>query len=153
MILYALYYTENHPDRERSFLGIYESEELAKKALLIDLGLEQKRLPEAHISESDYTIDEWDANLIIWIASTNFNTQVFATEVGARTWLQEQINQHREALDQNMSNGSLACSWAWHQNLSKPGETLELKWQRYYEGIQVERGGISGMYYPLKVQD
>lgn len=153
MILYSLYYAENHPDRERRFLGTYESKEKAQKALLTDLQVEQERLPHAHISERDYTIDEWDTDLTIWVAERFLNTQLFATAEGARAWLQAHIETHRKSLDDSFREGSLSIVWSWDTNIGRPGETIILQWERYYEGLCVERGDTSGRYYPLEVRD
>lgn len=58
MELVALYYTENHPDRDRTFIGIFSSEEKAQAAMRSHMAAEQKRLPYASIREWDYTFDE-----------------------------------------------------------------------------------------------
>jgi hypothetical protein len=56
--LTALYYTESHPDRQRTFLGIFSSEEKAKTAMLRHMVAENLRLPNASIGEWNYTFDE-----------------------------------------------------------------------------------------------
>lgn len=56
--LFALYYTESHPDRQRTFLGIFSSEEKAKEAMLRHMAREKELLPRASIGEWNYTFDE-----------------------------------------------------------------------------------------------
>ena len=56
--LYSLTYTESHPDRDRTFLGIFSSEERAKVAMLEHMRQEKLSLPNAHIAEWDYSFDE-----------------------------------------------------------------------------------------------
>lgn len=56
--LISLCYTESHPDRQRTFLGIFSSEERAKEAMLRHMRQEKLALPLASIGEWNYTFDE-----------------------------------------------------------------------------------------------
>ena len=53
---WAAWYEENHPDKERDFLGIFSSEEKAQAACDSHMKSEKKRLPHANIGENDYII-------------------------------------------------------------------------------------------------
>lgn len=57
-MLYALHYTESHPDRETRFLGVFSTEEKAETARREHMSSEKASLPRASISEWNYTICE-----------------------------------------------------------------------------------------------
>jgi hypothetical protein len=54
----ALYYTESHQDRDRTFLGIFSKTELAKKKMQQHMTVEKARLPCASIDTWNYSFDE-----------------------------------------------------------------------------------------------
>ena len=56
--LISLSYTEGHPDRDRTFLGFFSSEDKAKLAMNEHMKAEQTRLPSSYIAECHYTFDE-----------------------------------------------------------------------------------------------
>jgi len=64
--LCALTYTEGHPDRERTFLGIFSSEDNAKVIMREHMAQEQARLPHASIREWHYTFDETTLDERAW---------------------------------------------------------------------------------------
>lgn len=55
---FAVLYTENHPDKDRTFLGVFSTEEKAKEAIARHMAAEKARLPRAYISDMDYDIFE-----------------------------------------------------------------------------------------------
>lgn len=59
--LIVVYYTESHPDRDRTFIGIFSSEEKAQKAQDAHMAREKARLPDAYIGDSCYT---WDSAVV-----------------------------------------------------------------------------------------
>lgn len=56
--LISLTYIESHPDRERTFLGIFSSEAKATEAMNRHMLREKMRLPRASIGEWNYYFDE-----------------------------------------------------------------------------------------------
>jgi hypothetical protein len=56
--LISLSYTEGHPDRCRTFLGIFSTMERAREAMGRHMSNEKQRLPYARISRWNYTFDE-----------------------------------------------------------------------------------------------
>lgn len=63
---YAVLYTESHPDRETTFLGVFSSEEKAKEAIQRHMSAERSRLPHARIDEYNYQIFEGEIDQGCW---------------------------------------------------------------------------------------
>lgn len=57
-MLIALIYTESHPDKEQTFLGIFDSEDKAREAMEAHMAFEKARLPQAYISKFCYDFHE-----------------------------------------------------------------------------------------------
>lgn len=53
---YAVLYTESHPDKAVTFLGVFSTEEKAQKAIDKHMADEKARLPRASISPWNYRI-------------------------------------------------------------------------------------------------
>lgn len=53
---YAVLYTESHPDRAVTFLGVFSTEEKAQKAIDKHMADEKARLPHASINTWNYRI-------------------------------------------------------------------------------------------------
>jgi hypothetical protein len=65
--LIALYYTESHPDRYRTFLGIFSSQELAEKKMAEHMRLEKRMYPQAYIDKYNYSFNKAELdNENIW---------------------------------------------------------------------------------------
>lgn len=56
--LIALTYIESHPDKCRTFLGIFSTEEKAMEKMRQHMAYEKQNLPYANISEYNYYFDE-----------------------------------------------------------------------------------------------
>jgi len=65
--LYAVLYTEDHPDRERTFLGVYGSPELAETAIERHICSETARLPSALMAQHNYEVFEGELNSLYWV--------------------------------------------------------------------------------------
>jgi hypothetical protein len=62
--LISLSYTEGHPDKCRTFLGIFSTMERAQEAMGRHMSSEKQRLPYASIGEWNYDFNE--AQLDAW---------------------------------------------------------------------------------------
>ena len=63
---YAVLYVESHPDKERTFLGVFSSEEKAQKAIDEHMAAEKARLPRASIGSWNYSIFEGKLDERYW---------------------------------------------------------------------------------------
>lgn len=63
---YAVLYTENHRERQTTFLGVYDTEEGADFAIETHLTSEQLRLPHANVTQGDYQVFEGEINSRWW---------------------------------------------------------------------------------------
>ena len=63
---YAVLYTESHPWKETTFLGVFSSEAKAKEAIQRHMSAERSRLPHARIDEYNYQIFEGEIDQSYW---------------------------------------------------------------------------------------
>lgn len=64
--VFAVWYVENHPDKELTFIGVFSTEKKAQEAMEKHLADEQRHIPNANVSSSDYTIAECDLDVPGW---------------------------------------------------------------------------------------
>jgi len=67
MTHHAVLYTENHPDKFTTFLGVYSSEEAANEAIEEHMHDERLRLPNGNITHSDYQIFYGEIDERYWV--------------------------------------------------------------------------------------